>query len=116
MDARLVGLKEYVLDLLEMPLRIKEMVILMADQSVVLNDVAEKLRGPLASSVQALIQENADLRRSNAELSGEDVQESAATENVVSAFNEVSNLFEPAELPDVPPLEGNDGGVNDNNA
>lgn len=85
-------------------LKIKRMESLMADVSQVLNDVADGLRGPLATSIQALLAENVQLRATNAELSGEDVAESAAADNVAGAFNDVSGLFAPADVP-VDPID-----------
>lgn len=77
--------------------KLTELEMKMADVSNVLNEVAAGLRGPLATSIQALIAENAELR-------GEDEAESAAAADVRSAFDEVAAVFAPAELPDVEPL------------
>lgn len=77
----------------------------MADVSEVLNEVAAGLRGPLASSIQALIAENSTLAARNAELEGEDVAESSAASDVKAAFDEVAGVFAAPELPDVPELE-----------
>jgi hypothetical protein len=72
----------------------------MADVSLVLNEVAEGLRGPLATSIQELLAENAALR-------GEDAAESEAAANVRAAFDEVAAVFAPDDLPDVDPLPQN---------
>lgn len=68
----------------------------MADNSALLNDIAVGLSGPLAGSIQALIAENATLR-------GEDAAESAAAQNVKSAFDSVASLF--AADPEAPAVE-----------
>lgn len=86
-------------DLLDMPLRVKEMWSAMADFAQTLNEVADNLRGPLYSSVQALIARNAELET-------EETGQSDAAANVVSAFGQLSTLFtNNQDLPDVPPLE-----------
>ncbi len=93
-------------DLLDMPLRVKEIWQKMADMSVVLDDIATKMRGPLASSIRELLAENQNLREQNASLTGEDVAESAAATNVVAAYDEVAGLFASPEVPaDVPVLD-----------
>lgn len=76
----------------------------MADVSQVLNEVAAGLRGPLATSIQALIASEAAARARVAELEGEDVAESAAAADVKAAFDEVAGVFAAPELPDVPEL------------
>lgn len=73
----------------------------MTDVSQVLNDVADGLSGPLATSIRELIAENASLR-------GEDAAESAAAGNVKVAFDNVAALFAPADLPNVPDLPPGD--------
>lgn len=98
-------------DLLNVPARVKEILTIMADQSAVLNDIANRMRGPLATSIQALIAENVTLRQDNATLSGEDVAESEATGQVVSAFNEVSGLFSSPEVPADLPALNEDGSL-----
>jgi hypothetical protein len=72
---------------------------LMADTSALLNEVAAGLRGPLATSIQDLIAENASLR-------GEDTAETGAAANVKAAFDELAGKFtaDPS-TPDVPPLD-----------
>lgn len=84
---------------------IERLLIAMADQSALLNSIAEGLRA-LGASVSALLAENATLRTRNAELEGEEVAESAATTSVKAEFDAVAGLFtaEPT-VPDVPPLE-----------
>jgi hypothetical protein len=95
---------------LEILTEIKGLRKLMADVSHVLNEVADGLRGPLATSIQDLINENASLREQNATLSGEDAAESEAAANVKAAFDEVAAKFAPVEeVPDVPPLDENGG-------
>lgn len=92
-------------DLLELPRNIRKLVDHMADISPLLNEVAESLRGGLSTSIQAILEENAALRATNAELSGEDVAESEAAANVKAAFDEVASKFTAApEAPDVEPL------------
>lgn len=77
----------------------------MADTSALLNEVADGLRGPLATSITELIAENQRLAADNATLSGEDAAESSAAANVRSAFDEVAGKFTAApEVPDVAPL------------
>lgn len=79
----------------------------MADVSNVLNEVADGLRGPLATSIQDLIAENASLR-------GEDAAESTAAANVKAAFDEVAGKFTPVEeVEDVPPLDDSGTGSTD---
>jgi hypothetical protein len=79
--------------------QLREMKSQMADVSNVLNEVADGLRGPLATSIQELIAENAALK-------GEDAAESTAAANVKAAFDEVASKFTPVdEVPDVPPLD-----------
>jgi hypothetical protein len=77
---------------------------LMADMSTVLAEVAAGLRGPLATSITALIAENTTLRARNAELEGEDAAESAAADDVRDAFDDVAGLFAPVPDVDVDPL------------
>jgi hypothetical protein len=93
---RIIG---YLIDLYMVPARVKEILVKMDNITTLLNDVAEKLRGPVYTSVQALIARNA-------ELEGTESTQSAAAANVQSAFGEVSDLFAAAgpETPDVPPL------------
>jgi hypothetical protein len=76
----------------------------MADQiTQTLNDVAEQVRGPLATSIGELIAERDQLAARNAELEGTEVAQSAATENVRSAFADVAGVFtRNPETPDVP--------------
>jgi len=77
----------------------------MADVSGVLNQVADGLRGPLATSITELLAERDRLAADNATLSGEDAAESTAAANVRSAFDGVAALFAPVdEVPDVEPL------------
>lgn len=76
--------------------KLAELGDLMADQSTLLNDIAAGLSGPLAGSIQVLIAENAELR-------GEDAAESAAAQNVKSAFDSVASLF--AAEPEAPAVE-----------
>lgn len=72
---------------------------LMADTSALLNEVADGLRGPLATSIQELIAENASLK-------GEDAAESTAAQNVKAAFDELAGKFtSDPSTPDVPPLD-----------
>lgn len=86
----------------------------MTDQSALLNDIAAKLRDNVVNSVQALLEENKNLRVENAALKEEDVKESEAAANVVSAVNEISDLFTETEgVPDVPPVTDPDP-ANDN--
>lgn len=77
----------------------------MADVSGLLNEVADGLRGPLATSVTELIAENQRLAQANASLTGEDVAESTAAQNVKTAFDEVASKFtQTPDVPDVGPL------------
>ena len=78
----------------------------MADQiTQTLNDVADGLRGPLATSITELIASEKAARERVAELEGTEVVQSAAADNVKSAFAEVAAKFTPvAEVPDVPEL------------
>lgn len=84
--------------------RIERMLTAMADQSALLNSVAEGLRS-LGGTVSALVAENATLRARNAELEGEEAAESAATSNVKAEYDSLAALFnsEPS-VPDVEPL------------
>ncbi len=85
--------------------RLTRLETLMTDVSGVLNQVADGLRGPLATSIQELIAENQRLATDNATLSGEDAAESSAADNVKSAFDGVAALFTPVpDVPDVDPL------------
>lgn len=88
----------------DLPAKFDHLETLMADVSALLNDVAAGLSGPLATSITELIAERDALAAQNAELTGEDVAESAAATNVKTAFDGVAALFAPAELPDVEPL------------
>jgi hypothetical protein len=84
----------------------------MADNSALLNEVAEGLRGPLLTSVTDLIASEkaalarvAELEGRNAELEGEDAGESAAAQAVRSAFDGLAAKFaDDPEAPDVQPL------------
>lgn len=79
--------------------------IAMTDVSGVLNQVADGLRGPLSTSITALIAERDQLAAQNATLTGEDVAESAAAADVKAAFDQVAAKFAPVdEVPDVPVL------------
>ncbi len=84
--------------------RLERIITAMADQSALLNSVADGLR-TLGGTIAALRDENTGLRARNAELEGEEVAESAATANVKAEFDKVAGLFtaEP-DVPDVEPL------------
>lgn len=107
----MASLSETVREWLLAPLtaRLTNLEASMADTSALLTEVANGLRGPLYTSVQALIASEAAARAEAAELRGEDVAESAAAQDVRAAFSEVAGLFaaEPT-VPDVPelPAEG----------
>src|SRR5690349_5902834 len=78
---------------------------LMADVSQLLNEVADGLRGPLATSINDLIASEAAARAEAAQLRGEDVAESDAAANVKAAFDEVASKFSASpDVPDVAPL------------
>ncbi|MDP9144016.1 MAG: hypothetical protein M3N43_04870, partial [Actinomycetota bacterium] len=64
----------------------KREIRLMADQSALLTSIADGLRG-LGAAVATLRDENITLRARNAELEGEDVAESAATDTVKTEFD-----------------------------
>lgn len=85
--------------------RLTRLETLMTDVSGVLNQVADGLRGPLATSITELIAENQRLADQNAELTGEDTAETTAADNVRSAFGDVAGLFTQTDVPDVPPIE-----------
>jgi hypothetical protein len=98
--------------------KITNLEALMADVSGVLNEVADGLRGPLATSITELIDENkrlaaeAAVARGEADaLQAEDAGESAAAQNVRAAFDEVAAKFsaDPG-APDVDPLPAPGGG------
>lgn len=79
--------------------------IIMANEADRLQQVADQLNNNLFPAISQLLQENATLRSRNAELAGEDAAESAATDNVVVATQNVSNLFSDPDVPDVEPIE-----------
>lgn len=93
---------------------IERIVTAMADQSALLNSVAEGLRNNLGPAVAKLVAENATLRARNAELEGEDTAESQAASDVKVAYDDLAGQFtnEPS-VPDVEPLPepGTDPGV-----
>jgi hypothetical protein len=84
----------------------------MADNSALLNEVAEGLRGPLLTSVTDLIASEkaalarvAELEGRNTALEAEDAGESAAAQAVRTAFDGLAAKFtEAPEVPDVDPL------------
>jgi len=78
----------------------------MADQiTTVLTEVAEGLRGPLATSITALIAERDTLAARNAELEGTEVVQSSAAADVRAAFHEVAASIAPVQdVQDVPDL------------
>jgi hypothetical protein len=78
----------------------------MADQiTQTLNEVAEGLRGPLATSITALIDSEAAARARVAELEGTETAQSTAANDVKVAFADVAARFAPVdEVPDVDPL------------
>ncbi len=80
--------------------RIEHLERFMADTSPVLNKLAEDLRAWGAGPFAALLADNARLAARNAELEGEDVAESSAADNAVSAFNDLTAPV--TESPDVP--------------
>lgn len=70
-----------------------------------LNEVAEGLRGPLATSITDLIAERDALAVRNSELEGTEVEQGTAADAVRTAFADVASKFAPvAEVPDVEPL------------
>jgi hypothetical protein len=84
---------------------LKRLETAMADVSGLLNEVADGLRGPLATSITELVAERDRLASENASLKGEDVAESTAAQAVKAAFDEVAAKFSQApEVPDVDPL------------
>lgn len=87
------------------PADIDHLETLMADVSALLNEVADGLSGPLATSINELIAERDALAAQNAALTGEDVAESEAAGRVKSAFDAVASKFTATpEVPDVEPL------------
>ena len=102
---------EWIDDLLAVPRRIKEILTKMADESAVIQSIADVLNGNVFPAVGALIAENAAQADKIAELEatiagGEAVEaaESQAAANAKAATEAVAALFAPAELPDVEPL------------
>lgn len=99
-------------DLIALPSRTAEIhfntqeMLHMADQiTQTLTDVAAGLRGPLATSITALLAERDQLAARNAELEGTEVAQSTAAADVRSAFDEIAGKFAPvADVPDVDPL------------
>lgn len=78
--------------------KIDELGASVADLSTLLNDIAAGLSGPLAGSVQELIARNA-------ELEGVSAGNSAAAQNVRTAFDDLAAKFtNDPEAPDVAPL------------
>lgn len=79
---------------------------LMADQiTQVLTDVAAGLRGPLATSITALIADRDNAVARATELGATELAQSTAADDVRTAFADVAGLFAPvAEVPDVEPL------------
>jgi hypothetical protein len=99
-------------DLIALPQRVTEIhtrterLIAMADQiTQTLTEVADGLRGPLTTSIIALIESERTALARVAELEGTEVPQSAAAADVRAAFGEVAGLLTPvAEVPDVEPL------------
>jgi len=84
----------------------------MTDQiTTTLTEVADGLRGPLATSITALLAERDELAGRVATLEGTEVEQSAAAADVKAAFADVAAKFGPVdEVPDVDPLpEGPSG-------
>jgi hypothetical protein len=99
-------------DLIALPHRVAELhtnterLLSMADQiTTTLTEVANGLRGPLATSITALLAERDTLAARNAELEGTEAEQSTAAEDVRTAFADVAAKFAPvSEVPDVEPL------------
>jgi ABC-type transporter Mla subunit MlaD len=102
--------------LIALPRRVAEIrtdmkgLLAMADQiTTTLTEVADGLRGPLATSITALLAERDQLAARNAELEGTEATQSAAADDVRAAFADVAAKFAPvAEVPDVPELPESD--------
>jgi hypothetical protein len=99
-------------DLIALPSRTAEIhhntqeMLHMADQiTQTLTDVAAGLRGPLATSITALIAERDAAVARATELGATELAQGTAAEDVRAAFADVAGLFAPvAEVPDVEPL------------
>jgi chromosome segregation ATPase len=75
-----------------------------ADNSEFLNGVADDM-ARLTPAITSLVEENTRLNAQVAEFTGEDVRESAATENVRTRWNAIAERFTSTpEVPDVDPL------------
>ena len=104
-------LGEWIDDFLAVPRRVKELLQKMADESAVIQSVADALNDKVFPAVSALIAENGTQAARIAELEAQiaggeavEVAESAAAANARAATDSVVGLFAPAELPDVEPL------------
>jgi hypothetical protein len=99
-------------DLTSLPRRVAEThsrterLLTMADNiTTVLTEVADGLRGPLATSITALLAERDTLAARNAELEGAEAAQSTAADDVRRAFASVAGKFAPVEdVEDVPEL------------
>lgn len=98
-------------DFLAVPRRVKEILTIMADESGLIQGIADALNNNVFPAVGALIAENAAQAEKIAELEatiagGEAVEaaESEAAANARAATDQVVALFAPAELPEVNPL------------
>lgn len=77
----------------------------MADISGVLVELADQVRGPLQTSVQALIAERDALAAQVASQSGEEVAESAAVGQVRDAVDGLAGILNASpDAPDVEPI------------
>lgn len=98
-------------DFLAVPRRVKEILIIMADESGIIQSIADALNGNVFPAVGALIAENAEQATRIAELEAQiagneavEVAESEAAANARAAADSVVALFAPADLPEVNPL------------
>ena len=104
-------LGEWVDDVLAVPRRMKEILSKMADESVVIQSIADALNNNVFPAVTTLIAENAAQAQRIADLeaqvAGETAVEAAESEaaiNARAATDQLVTLFAPAELPTVEPL------------
>ena len=98
-------------DFLAVPRRVKEILVIMADESALIQSIADALNNDVFPSVSALIAENeaqaATIAELNATIEGGaaiEAAESEAAANAKAATDQVAALFAPADLPTVNPL------------
>lgn len=96
---------EWIDDALAVPRRVKEILTKMADESAVIQQIADALNDRVFPSVSALITENLSLRQQIADQEGVELAESQAASNAKDATDQLVEILKPSDLPTVNPLD-----------